>query len=388
MSIIKPKFIAVDSSILGEWAKDTYSDNSERRENASRVLKQISQEGWIILITWHHFEELLRYPDDIVVEKRVRFLSDLPQLAWIWRADGFDCIGSVADILAAEIKTYISQTSSVITKSFFFDVRNCFLHFGRFSDIKTLSDWRGLRPAMVALGNLEQNIASVRHITPNDNENIPLSALRNKALLTEEEQKYAYRNETLDVKNGLAIQGDKRLRDHDVIAKNFCDGIFSNIIGISQSEKVLDKAFIEHFGFNPEELPENITLGEFIDMAVYRKHLEAAARLLKIEFNSIWPRLKECRLPSEEIMNEIRKFRRKASKVSEGGIGVLRASGSDLNDDYIASLLPYLDAIVVDKRIYEYLRQAMKQNPQLSKSMAIIAKVSSYQHLPHALQLE
>lgn len=376
MIISKPKFIAIDSSTLSEWAKNAYSNNSNHREIASGVLNQILSENWIPVITWHHFEELLRYSDEVAVENRMRFLLNLPQVAWIWRADGLNHIGSAVDVLAAEIKIYLSTEFSAIAEDFLLATRACLLRFGVPSDIPTLSMWRELRPCMMALGKKQQEIASILHTSPSDNDNTPLSALKDKSPFSSEEQKQAYRKEVSTLKDELVTQGDKRLSEHEAVAQNFCDDIFSNISGISKSKQTIDEAFAEQFGYTLNELPKNITLGEFKDMAVRRQQLAISARQLGLEIESVWPRLRECRLPSQEIIFEIRKSRRNAT----------RASGSDLNDDYIASLLPYLDAVVVDKRIHEYLQQAKKRNPRLSMFMASMLKVGSYRQLPDMLK--
>lgn len=78
MLLSKPKFIAIDSSVLIGWTKDIYSNDSNLQNVASRALSQIVSDNWVFVITWHHFEELIKYSDESVVENRMRFIFNLP----------------------------------------------------------------------------------------------------------------------------------------------------------------------------------------------------------------------------------------------------------------------------------------------------------------------
>ncbi|MDP1854262.1 MAG: hypothetical protein Q8L26_08700 [Candidatus Omnitrophota bacterium] len=377
MSLSKPKFIAIDSSILGKWAEDAYSQVAARREIASRVLNQILSENWILVISWYHFEELIRHPEETIAESRMRFILNLPHVAWIWKADGSNHIGSVVDVLAAEIKVYLSAECDATVENLFSATRVCLLRFGAPSDIPTLKMWRELRQDMTALGlgKKQQEVASILHARHDVNDNAPLSVLKDKLSLSSGEEKLAYQREVSTLKNELVTRGDKRLLDHQAVARDFCNDIFSNITEISKSSLNTYEAFAKQFGYTLKDLPEGITLGEFRDMAARRQQVAISTRQLGLEIESIWPRLKSHRLPSEEIIYEIRRSRRKA----------IRASGSDLNDEYITSLMPYLDAVVVDKRTHEYLRQAKKRNPHLPLLITSMLKVGSYRQLPRVL---
>jgi hypothetical protein len=377
MPVSKPKFIAIDSSILSKWAEDAYSKDADRREIAGKVLNQILSENWILVISWYHFEELIRHSEEAIADSRMRFILNLPHIAWIWKADGSNHIGSVDDVLAAEIKIYLSAECHATAEKLLSATRARLLRFGVPSDIPTLKMWRELRQDMVVLGfgKMQQEVASILHTSPDVNDNAPLSALKDKIPLSLGEKKLAYQREISTLKNELVTRGDKRLSDHQAVARNFCNDIFSNIDEISKSRRNTYEAFVERFGYTLNELPEGITLGEFKDMAVRRQQLANSTRQLGLEIKSVWLRLKNHRLPSEEIIYEIRRSRRNA----------MRASGSDLNDDYIASLMPYLDAVVVDKRTHEYLMQARRRNPRLSLLIASMLKVGSYHQLPRML---
>jgi hypothetical protein len=375
MPIINPKFIAIDSSMVAKWAADGCSGDISKRKQAVSVMNQILTDNWIPVICWHHFEELVRHHDENIAENRIKFILSFPMIAWIWRADGRSDLGSIVDILAAEIEMFLTGKQDKVDY-FINSTRSRLLHFGTPSEVPTFAMWRELRPDLIALGKKQQRIASLCHTSPNKYENTPLSVLSGKGIMTSEKAKQACVSEIASLTNELLEKGDKRLSNPQLVAQDFYDIVFSQIMEASNSKKSASEAFIEQFGFSSNDFQEGITLGEFARIATRRKQLEISARQLGFRIEDIWPKLKDHLMPSEEIVCEIRRSRRKAP----------RSSGSDLNDDYLASLIPYLDAVIVDKRTYEHIRQAKRRKPELSCFMKSVFKVGFYYHLPKTVK--
>lgn len=374
MALIKPKFIAIDSSMLGKWAADANSSEPDARKMAGNVFDHILSENWIPVISWHHVEELIRYPDDAVVENRMNFLLTFPYVAWIWTANGSDLIGSVGDVQAAEIQIHLSAKYDSIKKRCL-ATRNLLLRFGKPSEISTLSLWRNLRQYAIDMGKNQQEIASICHSKSDVDNDTPLSALKGKMTLSYEDAKQACQEEATKMTQELIDRGDKRLSKHDAVAQDFSDQIFPLITGESKHGRSAFEVLFEQLGYKSNEFPRDITIGEFQDAVVRRKQLEISIQLLGLKIETVWPKLQNYQLPSEKIISEIRRSRKNAT----------RASGSDLNDDYLASMMPYLDAVVVDKRTYEYLMQAKKRNPQIAELIDSMVKVRTYNQLPSVL---
>ncbi|MDG4475470.1 hypothetical protein [Thiovibrio frasassiensis] len=374
MSIIQPKFIAIDSSILINWAGDANSNDIKRKKRAITVLEEIISQNWVPVICWHHFEELARHAEESLIASRIEFLKSFPMLAWIWRADGYDFLGSIVDVVSAEIQIFVSkQEMSKDEKRAC--VRSCMLRFGKPKDIPTLALWKELHPYCIAMGKRQQEISSVCHISSNEQDKTLLSELDSKSVMETEQARQAYISEVSSVTNELIAKGDKRLDNPEEISRSFCDQVFSEVQGISNCKSKLSESFINHFGFSKCDLPDNATLGDLKKAVVRRQQLEISVRQLGLNIDEVWPKLKNHLLPSEEIISEIRISRKNA----------LRSSGSDINDDYLASLIPYLDAVLVDKRTYEYLRQASIRNPHLFSSIKSIFKAGAYYQLPEIL---
>ncbi len=376
MSIIQPKFIAIDSSILINWAADATSTDIKLKKRAIGVLDGIMSQNWLPVICWHHFEELARHADENLVESRIEFLMSFPMLAWIWRADGYNHLGSVVDVVSAEIQMFVSkQEMSKDEKRAC--VRSCMLRFGKPQDIPTLALWKELHPYCIALGKRQQEISSICHISSNEHDKTQLSELDSKSVMAKEQARQAYISEVSSVTNELIAKGDKRLDNPEEISRSFCDHVFSEVQGISKCKSKLSESFINHFGFSKCDLPDNATLSDFKKAVVRREQLEISVRQLGFNLDDVWYKLKNHLLPSEEIISEIRTSRKNAP----------RSSGSDINDDYLASLIPYLDAVLVDKRTHEYLRQAKIRNPRFFSSIKSIFKAGSYYQLPEILKI-
>jgi len=100
--IVRPRFLALDSSHLIAAARDKHSAEKVRQRSANRFEESLLDSGCIPLLCWHHVEELLKHRDERVVADRVGFIHALPMVAWIRDYTGAEGLGSVVDILAAE----------------------------------------------------------------------------------------------------------------------------------------------------------------------------------------------------------------------------------------------------------------------------------------------
>lgn len=341
------------------------------------MTKDLFGSNWIPVLYWHHFEELTRHAQEEVAESRIRFLLSLPVVGWVARADSrTEIIGSVLDLQAHEVKTFLSfNQCNTSTNEFIAATRTSFLKVGKPSDIPMLSRWREFRPYVIAMGVKQQEIVSICHASESKHDKVPLSVLNHKGGMSWEQAKPLYLEEFSFFAKGIASKGDKRLSDPGDLAKRFCDLVFSNIANTSAISLPPAEAFAKNFGFSLKDFSKDVTLGEFKEAVTRRKKLEKAIAQLALKAEDVLPKLGNRFLPSEVIVSEIRKSR----------INAKRASGSDLNDDYLATLIPYLNAVVVDKRTHEHLRQAKLRMPQLPWHPKQVIKASFYHLIPEVL---
>lgn len=103
MLLIRPKFVALDSSHLGKVAEDKASKDSARCQRAAAFEKGFEESGGVLLLCWHHFEELFSHRGEDVVAQRVAYLQSLPMVATIASYRKDDVIGSILDLQAFEV---------------------------------------------------------------------------------------------------------------------------------------------------------------------------------------------------------------------------------------------------------------------------------------------
>ncbi|GLK85238.1 hypothetical protein GCM10017653_33080 [Ancylobacter defluvii] len=100
--LIKPRYLALDSSHLGDWVRDYVSQRSEDRAAAAAFESWLERSGYVLLICFHHIEELLNHNDENTALSRLRFISRRKLIAWIKSPD--NSIGGIVTILAEEIR--------------------------------------------------------------------------------------------------------------------------------------------------------------------------------------------------------------------------------------------------------------------------------------------
>lgn len=121
--IVRPRFVALDSSHLAVLIFDKYSSDTVRRQSAAAFEGLFNECGAVLLLTHHHIEELFRHRDEAVVAQRMSYISSLPLVAWITAPSAPDAPGFVVDIFAKEAAalfnspTFPSRISAIMSRS-------------------------------------------------------------------------------------------------------------------------------------------------------------------------------------------------------------------------------------------------------------------------------
>ena len=126
--IVPPKFVALDSSVLGYLSKDFFSSDATKRKNSVNLLKCLSDNAFIPFLCIHQFHELIKIRDDKDAKDRFNFLRLLPQVAWIPNRND-NSLGSILDVLFAECEAVISDNklSLIAVRD---KARSSLIHFG------------------------------------------------------------------------------------------------------------------------------------------------------------------------------------------------------------------------------------------------------------------
>ncbi len=102
-ALMRPQFVALDSSHLGAIAADRASGDDRRLGRVEAFEKAFNESGGILLLCWHHFQELFAYRNDEAVAQRVAYLQSLPLVAAVASFHKDDIPGGVVDLQLFEV---------------------------------------------------------------------------------------------------------------------------------------------------------------------------------------------------------------------------------------------------------------------------------------------
>jgi hypothetical protein len=367
MSILTPKIIALDSSTLGNVARDFASPALTTRCKARAFCTALVDNSVFIAITFTHICELLRHANRSVVQQRLDFLSSIPYLAWLrpyretWEP------GSVVDLLRRELHVIVHDSMR--------DWRDI-VH--RVPDIwqtgtgaEIFRDrahvWRLVAKEARREGNREPFTASIARTDPGGIKNCTLGELRQLPMRKREEIATYMRSFAKDLTAQLEQHGDRRL-DAKSAANSFAQQTLHRIQAIDALDSDGLSRLLESTQVPSELLTDELTIAELGKLCIYAAQLETISSELRpfVRLNAATVPLNA--LPSYVLSRRLVSSQHRAERVS----------GSDFGDSSLAPLVLYADAIDVDKRTFEYLRQIKKTPSQISDLMQKFFRLSDY----------
>jgi hypothetical protein len=111
--------------------------------------------------------------------------------------------------------------------------------------------------------------------------------------------------------------------------------------------------------------------------AEFNRNLRIASDVLGFAIPMTEAQIPQDLCPSWIVRRELKKARKKNAK---------RASGGDLMDSFLASIVPYTDIIVVDKRTKEYLRQVARGIPKVGAIFGQVVTAADYSDIWKSLE--
>jgi hypothetical protein len=374
VKLVLPQFVAIDSSTLASWAKDAFALDSKLRASACDVQTSLLDANWIPIICLTHFMELARHSDLEIATKRIDFLKSFSQIAWFGRSYGSNILGAIVDIFETEVAAIVASPDIDflgIRRS----VREKLVQYGPPTNIEVLNDWEYLRPALKAMATHEQEIASIVHGKHSIHDDTKIARLKKIRPIDRTAINRPASTEVEKLAIGLMDRGDRRLVDPYRTAQDFLKMVSSHLIDALNLQGTAYDVFVASHDVPKSDISDHTTLRQFAQIARHRKLARVACNQLGIDLDQVWPKLRNAKIPSEIVQEKIRMARKTAR----------RASGSDIGDDYLACLAPYVDAIIVDKRTHEFMTQGAQRDPYFRKMVGFFEKAASYRQLPEIL---
>ncbi|MDO8446678.1 MAG: hypothetical protein Q7T53_11355 [Deltaproteobacteria bacterium] len=375
--LIIPHLIALDSSTIGNVARDLYGSNQHNQGKARHLLDCISLKNLIPLVTWHHIEELLQHEDDAVIDNRICFIKNLPMVAWFDTVKPSGIIGTIMDIQAIELSWLISNPSTsfeeIIQKT-----KDKLLKFGTGRDLISIYDMTIWKQIMKRTAPIRQNrrreIASISHAKIGGSETKKPINFSNWQLRNHEEAEKVVETLKTNLEKDLVNRGDKKLSDHKTVAQEFIKDVYKDGLHLYHNRGDVRENFLKSFGLSPEEIPDKASIEDIGYAAIFRKKLKILAEILDINEDS-FKTIKEDHCPSWLIWKELDKVLKSDD----------RTYGSNITDKYLAVLALYADFLIVDKRIHEKFNQVVRRNAVIKKVITNVVKLSDYGNISEAL---
>lgn len=376
MVIARVRIICLDTSILGDLARDYFSLNTKLRSNVLSLLQQFEDNDIRILLSAHHLAELLSHGNFDVAERRIKFLEALPNVAWIASHDQKPPIGSIVDVLAheADVAADRPNYSAVDVRD---AARNRVFGFGTGAQatVGYSSFVTELRPHLARHENSAREIVAIgraRHID--------YSKIRARSFLFGRQRSSEGSSKALlDLRDGLrrevATRGDERIASPHVVADKFMIEVSQDVDKMRAKGPDGPREYLRERDIDPDEIGDLTTIADVSDWVIFRGQLRTANIYLKRPWEHLKRTVAGHRVPSWIVQDSIRKF----------GQDLKQRKGSDLTDGHLAAFAPYADFNVVDKRTYESIRRARSKSPSLDSLLLHVGKVGHYGELPKQL---
>jgi hypothetical protein len=369
MTIIRPRFIALDSSQLGDLARDSQAGDRSRRDAVSDFLASFAANGCVLLLCWHHFEELLRHRNRDVVGKRISFFRSLDLVAWIKSAQDDPSPGGIVDILAFEADQAFKDAKAdpaTIRDRVLPNLIRC--GGGREVIAPFAANLDRLQPSFWQREQHEREVIAIARSSTIDfgNTNVMDWWKGRWRSLDDAHRRLSAMARLLG--EDIRQRGDERISEPATVAAEFFAGVreraeTGQIEGNHLSEAALLPEHIERSEIGPDT-----TLNEMADLSMFRKRLRLANEYLGAPWPELKRRVTEKHLPSALIQSILRDYVQDPP----------RRKGSELTDRHLACLAPYADRTYVDKRTHEAVVRARRKFPQFASMARSIEKASGY----------
>lgn len=368
--------ICLDSATIGKLSYDYCSNDPKRNQAAKHIMSWLVDHGLFILITFHHIEELLQVEDERTVAERISLIKRLPVVVWPRRYDFSNGLGDIVDLISLEVEAIINSHSST-RQEIINIVKNDILRYGSGEDLVTCQydEWMLLRPHWIDRISKKRQIASITH-SGATNESVKLKEYRDRALRSKDE---AFRITGLMARklgNELKVKGDEKLKNPDLVAREFMKHLFDTGLGIYDFDGDPIEGIFDIVGVDKSKITDEMTISQIGYLATIQKKLEVAIRRVGINYNDIKDRIYDNVPPSLFIDSEIEK----ASHSQQ------RGSGSNLNDRHIMGYAFYADFIEVDKRTLDSLDRVMRIHPVLKQMLGTVFRLKDYKELPNIVR--
>lgn len=372
--MLVPKLIALDSSTLGNLARDWRT-----HPEAKRVVDLLNSGRVVLFVTWHHLEELIQHESNEVYEERLQLLDSLglvsyPKLPW-----DIGNVGSFVDLIEYEINAVL-KNPSLSHDAIVAQVRQRATNgFAKGSQVcrENIEYWNWHRQNLASDSlRRKAEIASLTHFHVVDVNQKVSPPSKDHALpsLTEAKERFEWLGRTLA--SILKTRGDPRIKDADQLANELMAETYGDFAAAYQKTGSLLEAIRIAYGVDTARIPKDASIEDAGFEAIFVKQLRLQSKRLLVDFDTLYNQIGQEHLPSWIVWREVN--RRTAQ--------LPNAEAGNINDQHMVSFGNYVDHIQVDKRMAHFIQQGSLTHPLLKSISGKVFRSMTHDQLADFLE--
>jgi hypothetical protein len=373
--LLTPKYLALDSSHLGQWVRERLSNNTVDRAEAISFEAWLDRSGYVLLLCLHHVVELANYQNEQVALARLRFLARRPFVAWIGSPDD-KRLGEITTLFAEEVRA--AMTAPGIPATAVRDLAKAgLIHVGSGQDLLGIAPerWLTLRAELARLAEQARKVVAFTRTNLVDIGQMPMAKLLSGRVRKGEELR-----RQLDLMTGsfavdIARRGDRRIEDPRAMAEDFVGEMMTlaGAAGTSAPELVFRLLALQ--GVTAADILPNSTVRDMLTLGLFRSQLRISCEIIGMDYRTAVGAIQPEQLPSWQITKALE---RHLPDVPE-------RKGSELTDTHLVCLAAYADVSLVDRRTLEGIRRLRRKEPVSSSLLGRVERASSYREIPYLL---
>ena len=347
--LIQSRFTVLDSAQLGAWARARVSEQIEERRKAQAFSQALTEQGLVPVVMRHHLEELLGTESTSAAGAAVSLLNSLPLVATFRPADGMPGLGTVLDVLTAELIEAVKNSQADALSNASAIRESCFAPMsGEELMVPYISIWRELQPYSWAQAEHRRAAHAV-----SASQLFSLKKMKLKTLLAGRvrqgndlvKQLAAMQ---LAMQRDVAAYGDKRISDPASVSQWFFQLVRNKGYSLPTTIEAFVRQALEMQHLSLEELNPEDTIADILSMGMFRSRIKLAAENAHLPIASAY-RVDMEMIPSWLIESALSRHRQRKDE----------RRGSEPVDAHLATLAPYAAFTFVDRRTAEAFRQAL-----------------------------
>lgn len=364
--------MALDSSMINDIARDYFHEDIDKNKKAKDIINSFYNRGGILVITWHHIEELLAHKNYNIVQRSIEFLRTLPIVASI-KNDNEDFLGSIMNIEVKELTNILNNENdnlkTIIQKTkedlFNFSSGENFLEL--FLLIQPI-----LRERVLSEVNKKKEIVSISRAQSLRIGNPKLADLKTGKINSPEKANFILEYMEKQLASEIKVKGDKKIESADTSAKEFLSSIGNDMAKFMNSPSPsFEELFLKSQNITNKEFENLKNMEEYDLLVIFKGRIKGISKKFSFVNKKKVLEIEEKNCPTWLLWKELYKCRIKAERVS----------GSDINDAFLSGLCMYVDLTIVDRRTHEYLSQIKRKNEMLKPLIGRFEKLSKYSHI-------